>query len=156
MHSDGCNYLSMLGLKLNHVSKRGHWWLTTCWWRCTLNPYMPYSRYYTASFLLYICWHFKGICSERRCNDSFYRDRRLFYNGIGRQFYAFDIYFYNSDFHENFIIYVVKIALKFSEKRWIIQIKSCREILNFFILHNFETSSILSKEKPVSLSLSSP
>ena len=24
MHSDGCNYLSMLGLKLNHVSKRGH------------------------------------------------------------------------------------------------------------------------------------
>ena len=25
MHSDGCNYLSMLGLKLNHVSKRGHW-----------------------------------------------------------------------------------------------------------------------------------
>ena len=26
-----CNYLSMLGLKLNHVSKRSHWW-----W--TLNP----------------------------------------------------------------------------------------------------------------------
>ena len=24
---NGCNYLSMLGLKLNHVSKRGHWWL---------------------------------------------------------------------------------------------------------------------------------
>ena len=23
----GCNYLSMLGLKLNHVSKSGHWWL---------------------------------------------------------------------------------------------------------------------------------
>ena len=22
---NGCNYLSMLGLKLNHVSKRGHW-----------------------------------------------------------------------------------------------------------------------------------
>ena len=21
-----CNYLSMLGLKLNHVSKRGHWY----------------------------------------------------------------------------------------------------------------------------------
>ena len=29
MHNNGCNYLSMLGLKLNHVSKRGHWkWLT--------------------------------------------------------------------------------------------------------------------------------
>ena len=25
MHYNGCNYLSMLGLKLNHVSKRGHW-----------------------------------------------------------------------------------------------------------------------------------
>ena len=24
---NGCNYLSMLGLKLNHVSKRGPWWL---------------------------------------------------------------------------------------------------------------------------------
>ena len=24
MHYNGCNYLSMLGLKLNHVSKRGH------------------------------------------------------------------------------------------------------------------------------------
>ena len=24
---NGYNYLSMLGLKLNHVSKRGHWWL---------------------------------------------------------------------------------------------------------------------------------
>ena len=23
---NGCNYLSMLGLKLNHVSKRGHWY----------------------------------------------------------------------------------------------------------------------------------
>ena len=22
-----CNYVSMLGLKLNHVSKKGHWWL---------------------------------------------------------------------------------------------------------------------------------
>ena len=22
---NGCNYLSMLGLKVNHVSKRGHW-----------------------------------------------------------------------------------------------------------------------------------
>ena len=33
MHYNGCNYLSMLGLKLNHVSKRGHWcvriWDTT-------------------------------------------------------------------------------------------------------------------------------
>ena len=25
-HYNGCNYLSMLGLKLNHVSKRGHRW----------------------------------------------------------------------------------------------------------------------------------
>ena len=25
MHYNGCDYLSMLGLKLNHVSKRGHW-----------------------------------------------------------------------------------------------------------------------------------
>ena len=24
---NGCNYLSMLGLKLNHVSKRGPWYL---------------------------------------------------------------------------------------------------------------------------------
>ena len=24
-HYNGCDYLSMLGLKLNHVSKRGHW-----------------------------------------------------------------------------------------------------------------------------------
>ena len=24
MHHNGCNYLSMLGLKLNHVNKRGH------------------------------------------------------------------------------------------------------------------------------------
>ena len=35
-HSNGCNYLSMLGLKLNHVSKRGHWrshsrcWMILC------------------------------------------------------------------------------------------------------------------------------
>ena len=28
MPCNGCNYLSMLGLKLNHVSKRGHWWLS--------------------------------------------------------------------------------------------------------------------------------
>ena len=27
IHYNGCNYLSMLGLKLNHVSKRGHWCL---------------------------------------------------------------------------------------------------------------------------------
>ena len=25
MHYNGCNYISILGLKLNHVSKRGHW-----------------------------------------------------------------------------------------------------------------------------------
>ena len=25
MHYNGCDYLSMLGLKLNHVIKRGHW-----------------------------------------------------------------------------------------------------------------------------------
>ena len=33
-----CDYLSMLGLKLNHVSKRGHWWtelMLTC---CQLDP----------------------------------------------------------------------------------------------------------------------
>ena len=23
---NGCDYLSMLGLKLNHVSEKGHWW----------------------------------------------------------------------------------------------------------------------------------
>ena len=27
MHYNGCNYLSMLGLKLNHVSKRGPRWI---------------------------------------------------------------------------------------------------------------------------------
>ena len=35
MHHNGCNYLSMLGLKLNHVSKRGHrdtklWYFICC------------------------------------------------------------------------------------------------------------------------------
>ena len=29
MCDNGCNYLSMLGLKLNHVSKRGHMWVLT-------------------------------------------------------------------------------------------------------------------------------
>ena len=32
MHHNGCNYLSMLGLKLNHVSKRGHRSPTTRLW----------------------------------------------------------------------------------------------------------------------------
>ena len=34
-----CNYLSMLGLKLNHVSKRGHWSCATSWSFARL-PYM--------------------------------------------------------------------------------------------------------------------
>ena len=31
MHYNGCNYLSMLGLKLNHVSKRGPRWSVMLW-----------------------------------------------------------------------------------------------------------------------------
>ena len=34
-HYNGCNYLSMMGLKLSHVSKRGHWWCPEpLYWRC--------------------------------------------------------------------------------------------------------------------------
>ena len=31
IHYNGCNYLSMLGLKINHVSKRGHSSFNHCW-----------------------------------------------------------------------------------------------------------------------------
>ena len=29
-HYNGYNYISLLGLKLNHVSERGHWWYVRC------------------------------------------------------------------------------------------------------------------------------
>ena len=41
-HYNGCNYLSMLGLKLNHVSKRGHLWRLFC------SVYIPYVYTYWA------------------------------------------------------------------------------------------------------------
>ena len=43
MHYNGCNYLSMLGLKLNHVSKRGHWSHTSI---ChDINQFLLYESY---------------------------------------------------------------------------------------------------------------
>ena len=43
MHYNGCDYLSMLGLKLNHVSKRGHRRILQKWVKGDLLSFISFS-----------------------------------------------------------------------------------------------------------------
>ena len=56
-HYNGCKYLSMLGLKLNHVSKRGPWY----WMQ---NRRLPYST--NVDILLELC-NYRNLPIASRC-----------------------------------------------------------------------------------------